>query len=555
MESRPFRFLLNLRRTGEIVTVLINHGFGDIVDRLKMRRYLNWGRRLVYRKSSFSDEPMSRGTRIRLTLQTLGATFVKFGQIVSTRPDLVPADVVDELEKLQEKVDPFGGDKAVEIIEASLGQPIDKLFLDFQREPLAAGSLAQVHRAKLFDHTNVAVKVRRPDVIREVERDLALMQELAFLIERNIPEAEVFDPVGLVQHFSRTIRREMNFQLETRTMEEFRRKFRNDASLHVPKVFPDFCSEAVITMEFIDGYHVDEIETSPAFSQKHAQIAQNGAHIFLKQAFEFGLFHGDPHPGNIRIMDDASICLLDYGMVGRIDEHQREQLIDLFWAIGNEDVSKGVKVILAIGNTKDDVDESLLRIDFRDFVDAYYGIPLERLNVGQMLTDFVQILTNHHIKCPPDLMMLIRALIGLEGMGRRIDPEFNLASMLLPFANRLIKNRYNPRQIASRIYSNVSLMAMTLNDMPIQVHQSLEKLNNDDLKVKFELSSLDYLITELDRSGNRIAIGMIISALILASALVIRAGGASSWISVVVLTLSSLLGIWLIYGIFRSGRL
>lgn len=555
MEARPLRFFLNLRRTGEIVTVLMNHGFGDIVDRLRLRRYVNWGRRLVSRKPLESNEPMTRGQRIRLTLQSLGPTFIKFGQIASTRPDLIPTDVVLELEKLQENVEPYGGDKAVEIIEKSLGKPIDKLYRTFDREPLGAGSLAEVHRGELFDGTQVAIKVRRPNVIRDVERDLLLITELAVLIARNIPESAVFDPVGLVKHFARTIRRELNFLREARTIEDFRRKFKNDASLYVPQTFPDLCSEAVITMEFVDGVRVDEISTTETLADKNVEIARNGAMIYMKQAFEYGLFHGDPHPGNIRVMNDASICLLDYGMVGRIDETQREHLVDLFWAIAHEDISKGVRLVLAIGNTTQSIDETLLRVDFRDFVEAYYGIPLDRLDVGQMLNDFVQILTNHHIQCPADLMMLIRALVSLEGTGRRIDPEFNLASVLLPFTTRLIRNRYNPRRIASRVIEDVSLLSSTLHDLPLQVSQSLDKLNNDDVHVKLELASLEHFITELDRSGNRIAIGMIISALIMASALVIRGGGANSWISVVVLVLSSLLGVWLVYGIFRSGRL
>jgi len=554
LESHPFRFLRNLGRSREIATVLLNHGFGDLVDRLRLRRYLKWGRMLFLRKPK--DIPRrSRAERVRLTLEDLGATYIKFGQVMSTRPDLIPADVIDELCKLQENVPAFPSETAVHLIERELGASVDTLFAEFETEPLAAGSLAQVHRARHHDGTLLAVKIRRPQVVQRVERDLALMTELSVLIQRHVPEAEVFDPVGLVQHFARTIRRELNFAREGRTIDEFARLFRSDATLYVPAVYWDLTTEAVLTMELVDACRVSEREAMAANNICPREIAANGAHIFMKMAFEFGVFHGDPHPGNIRIFPDGSIALLDYGMVGLLEEEKREQLVDLFMAITRQDVRTAVNVIQSVGEPYRQIDVPLLRADVRDFVENYYGLPLERLNIGNMLTDFVSILLNHRIRCPGDLMLLIRALVTLEGVGRDLDPQFNLASELAPHVERIVRERYNPKRVTSRLLEESHTLLRLAHTMPRNLGTTLEKLSKNELQIQMQHTGIEHLISELDRSSNRLVIGLVLSSLIVASALIIRTGADILWFSIPAFVLSSLLGIWLIYGVFRSGRL
>ena len=440
-------------------------------------------------------------------------------------------------------------------LEEELGRPVSELFARFDPVPLAAGSLAQVHTAQSHDGRALAIKVRRPNAVREVERDLALMSELASLIERHIPEADVFDPVGLVNHFARTIRRELNFAREGRTIEEFARLFRNDATLAVPKVYWDLSTEAVLTMDFVNGCHIDDQAALAALHLDPAALASRGARIFMKMTFEIGMFHGDPHPGNIRVLPDGTICLLDYGMIGVIEDTQRELLVDLFLAITHRNLNRTVELLQVVGQPFRPIDTPLLRADVRDFIENYYGVPLERLKVGRMLSDFVAVLLNHGIRCPADLMLLVRCLVTLEGVGRDIDPSFNLAAELAPFMERIVTERYNPRRMLDRLTDETRMLAGLARDIPRYIGRSLEKLSKDELKVQFEHTGLDKLITEVDRSSNRVVIGVVMASLIISSSLVLRAGSASLWFSIPVFVLSSLLGIWLIYGVFRSGRL
>jgi len=535
--------------------VLVKHGFGDVVERLHVDPYVRWGRRVILRQRNLPDHRESRGRRVRRALEDLGPTFVKFGQVLSTRPDLIPADVIAELSRLQEHVRSFSSEKVFETLETEFGRPVGELFAEFDTQPLASGSLGQVHQARSHNGRKLAVKIRRPNVVREVERDLSLMAELALLIQRHIPEADVFDPVGLVNHFTRTIRRELNFSREGRTIEEFSRLFRHDATLCVPHVEWELTSEAVLTMDFVEGCRIDDRLALDAIGIARSDLAANGARIFMKMVFEIGMFHGDPHPGNIRVLPDGTIGLLDYGMVGSLDDEKRELLVDLFLAITQNNVNRAVELIQLIGQPFRPIDAPLLRADVRDFVENYYGAPLERLKVGRMLSDFVAVLLNHGIRCPADLMLLIRALVTLEGVGRELDPAFNLAEHMAPFMQKVVAERYNVRRIVDRVFDESRTFAGLARDVPRYIGRSLEKLSKDELKVQFEHTGLDRLMTELDRSSNRVVIGVVVSSLIISSSLALRAGVESFWFIFAFFVLSSFLGLWLIYGVFRSGRL
>ena len=567
MAPRPVRLLLNLNRGREIVQVLVRHGFGDAVRRLHLRRYLHLGRRVFFWRKD--PEPLPERTapeRLRLALEDLGPTFIKFGQVASTRPDILPREIVAELSKLRETVPPFPPAESVAAVEEALGRPVGEAFRQFDPVPVAAGSLGQVHRAVGRDGVELAVKVRRPGAVAEVERDLSLMFDLAALVERRLPELAVFDPTGLVRHFSRTIRREVDYTREAASAAEVARLFGGadrggDDDLCVPAGRPDLSTEAVLVAEWLDGLPADDPHALVRAGLDPAEIAAKGARVFLKQVFRYGLFHGDPHPGNVRVMPPTPdhprgrIGLLDWGMVGVLDETVRDRLVDLMAAVARGDEAAVGRQLLTLGTPMAEVDEAALRADVREFLATHYNVPLARLRVAAVVGDFLSLLSRHRIRLPGDLMLLVRAAVSVEGTGRRLDPDFNLAAHLAPFAAELLKQRLDPRRLAHRFASEAGELAALAAAAPHQAGRVLDKLSRDELRVQLDVAGLDTLTQEIDRAGNRLAISLAMSALILSSAILIRSVPESFWFAVPIFLLSSLLGLWLVYGVFRSGSL
>jgi ubiquinone biosynthesis protein len=308
-------------------------------------------------------------------------------------------------------------------------------------------------------------------------------------------------------------------------------------------------------MEFVRGIRPDDMEGVARFQLPRRELAQRGALNFMRQAFEFGVFHGDPHPGNLRILKNGQLAMLDFGMVGRLEEEKREQLINIFLAVVKKDVDAVVNLVQEIGQPREPVDTALLRSDVRDFIDSHYGLPLEQMKMGRVLVDFTTLLSNHSLRCPADLMLLIRSLVTLEGVGRVLDPTFNLATVFAPFIEKLVRRRYDPRELARRTADDLLKLIRTAHDLPLHLNETLIKLKDNEFRVNLEHGGLGHFITDFDRSSNRIVMAMIISSLIMASALIIRGGGSSLWLTVPIFLLSGFLGIWLVYGIFRSGRL
>lgn len=548
-----------LRRLRDITTVLAKYGFPDVVARLRLERTLALGRRLRRPWGRRAEPAGSKAQRLRQALEELGPTFIKFGQALSTRPDVLPADLVAELSRLQDTVPPMTPGAAEATIEAELGLPLAQVFARFDSTPVAAASIAQVHRAHLLGGGEVAVKVRRPGIGATIDLDLSILGLLARLAERYLPDADLYQPAMLVAEFARAIRREQDLSLEGRSIERFARNFAGDPTLRLPHVHWPQTTTGVLTMEYMDGTKVLDVLSDPGTFDARV-IAARGGEILLKQVLRDGLFHADPHPANIFVMPGNVICLLDFGSVGRIDRPLRDALANLLDAVAREDSERLAAAILSIGRPLHTLDAAEFRRDLAEAIDGYVGIALRDLSIASLLQDALAVMRRHRLQFPADLMLLVRAFVTIEGVGRRLDPAFNMVEHARPVVAGILRDRLAPSAVASRVADIGREVAGAMQTLPRDLMEIVGKARDDRLQIQFVHRNLEHFVQEMDRSSNRLSFAIVIAALIIGSSFVLQRGAGPQLfglpaIGLVGFIAAALLGLWLAVGILRSGRL
>ena len=559
--TRINRNIRSIRRYRQILGILIKYGFGQVVEQLNIDYYLELGRRIVTLGSASKEvERLSTPQRLRLAMEELGPTFVKLGQVLSTRPDLIPTEYSDEFRQLQDKVPPFDIDAVHKQLQMEFGTTSDELFAEFNEEPLAAASIGQVHKAILKSGENVVLKIQRPDIEATIETDLDILMGLAYLIESHMPEEMIADPVSIVREFRRVVRRELDYTREGRTIDRFAANFEDDKTVLIPQVFWEYTGRTVLTMSYLDGIKINDFNRLEEAGYDLKTIAQNGANTFLEQVLEHGLFHGDPHPGNILVAPDNVICMLDYGMVGHLDETLKFHLIDLILAIVSRDVDRIISQLLYSGDITDDTDRKQLKRDMSEFMDDYYEISLQRIDSGKLVSEFIEILQRHRIKFPADLILLAKALVSMEGLGKQLDPDFNLADNLKPFITRVIRERMGAGNLKREAQSISHAYFSLLRSLPNDLKEFINRINRNSFKIDLEHRGLERLITDLDKSSNRLSFSMLIGSIIVGSSLIMLTDKGPHLFGFPALglagyTIAGLLGLWLAIGILRSGRL
>jgi ubiquinone biosynthesis protein len=498
--------------------------------------------------------------RLRLALEELGPTFIKLGQLLSTRPDVLPGEYIAELSKLQDKVPPVATEAIAAQIVRELGSPVAELFTEFSPTPLAAASIAQVHRGWLPGGEAVVIKVRRPGIKQLIQTDIDILMGLAYLAERHLASGEVINPVGLVQEFRRTISREMNFTREGHTIERFRENFAGDPTVYIPKLYRDHSGETVLTLEYVDGIKVSDFEQLRSAGYDLQTIAHRGADAVLQQVLVHGFFHGDPHPGNIFILPDNIVCFVDYGMVGRLDRELKLRIAELLTSVLERDVDRLIAILLYSGELVDEIRLPELKKALNDFIDDYYEIPLEEIKAGQLLAEFFELLIQFRIRLSPDLMLLAKALVTIEGIGRQLDPEFNMVAHLKPFMARLLREKTSPANLSRAGAMLVQDYGSLLKHLPRDLKELITRLNRNKFKIDLEHRGMDKLITDLDKSSNRLSFSLLIAALIVGSSLIMQTDKGPLLFGFPVLGLfgystAAVLGLWLAFAILRSGRL
>lgn len=550
----------NLNRYRQILAVLFKYGFGDLIELLKIEQYIEVGLQLISKNRRSRIEKLSRAERVRMAFEELGPTYIKLGQVLSTRPDLVPVDFTNELSKLQDNVPSFAFSAAKRIIETEFGSPLEELFDFFDEAPFASASIGQVHKAGLKDGETVAVKVQRPSIKKIIEVDLEIMLHLAMLVERNIMEIALYRPVKIIEEFARTLEKEIDYTIEATSMERFARHFLNDPTIYIPKVFRDMTTEHVLTMELVDGIKVSEIDRLDEAGLDRKTITVRGANFYLKQVFDFGFFHADPHPGNIFILPDNVICLLDFGMTGSVDRQTRENFVDFIDSVAHRHEAKATQVLLKLTSWDDEPDIRQLERDVTDFMGQHLYKPLKNIEVGKLLSHLLNLISRHRLMIAPDIFLMMKTMATIEGVALILDPDFDMIAQTAPFIRRIKLSRFHPERIADDLIQLVSEMLQFVEKFPKDMLEIARLIRQQKLSIKMEHKGFDAMLATHDRISNRISFSIIIAALIIGSALIVISEipplfYGISLIGIVLFSTAAIMGIWLLVAILRKGRL
>jgi ubiquinone biosynthesis protein len=552
MDMISWRKDLHLSRSREIAGVLIGHGWDYLLGTFERDRGGKHPTR-VPRSGS-----LTRPEHLRSALEELGTTFIKLGQILSTRADLLPPDYLQELTKLQDSAPWVPLEAVRDTLLAELGKPIETAFLHFNPEPLAAASIGQAHEATLPDGTEVVVKIRRPGVVEQVREDLEILRELAATASRHWEFADRYDLVGIVEKFSETLRAELDYIREGHNAERFAANFASEKGIHIARVYWETTTSRVLTLERIRGIKINDLASLDSQGIDRSALARFATDVVMRMVCENGFFHADPHPGNFFIELDGTIGLIDFGMVGVLDERTQEHLADLLIYINHQDADRLVDVFLDLGVTKKRVDRDLLRRDIEHLLSHYWGLPLGELRIAAVLNDVFAVMRRHHLHLPSNLALLLKTVIMIEGMGVNLDPEFHLTSALEPYADRLVMRKYSP----SRIARNLGQLSLDLAGLGVEMPQQLRRIvnaaENGSLQVGMRPEGFDPVLSRLERIANRIVLGVIAAAFIIGLAVlasVYRPPRWESWAWVVFafgFLCALTLGVYLAWSILRS---
>lgn len=549
----------HIGRYGEIASVLIKYGFGDLLSRLNLERYISIGRRIFRTKQKKHIEEISRWDRIRMALEDLGPTFIKLGQFASNRPDILPPQLIASLEKLQDAVPPFQESEAVKIIEKELRKPVWELFEEFTNKPFASASIAQVHHAVLKEGIEVAVKVQRPRIHDQVLIDLEIMYHLASLIERHVQGMEVFNPTQLVDEFSSAIKKELDFTIEASHVDHFARNFKGDQTIYIPVVYHEMTSRRVIVTEYIHGIKITNVKELTRAGLDPKVIANRGATAVLKQIFVHGFFHADPHAGNILIKEDSAICFLDLGMTGILTPTSREWLSSIIVGIADRNPQRIVNTLYDMSNFQLERKENL-EYEIAELIQEYASRTLAMINISDILNHLSKLMIVHRLKVIPGFYLLVKAMVTMEGIGYKLDPDFNMMEHLEPFAKQLIKEQYGPMHLANESIEMFQDLFFLLRDLPSETRDIIQLIKAGRVRIEFAHIGLDPMLRKFDQIVIRTVFGLVLASLIVGSSIVILSNIPPKLyglpvIGIVGFLAAGIMGFWLLVTILRREKI
>jgi ubiquinone biosynthesis protein len=541
----------NLGRLSEIAQVAARHGFGYLFENRRLRR-----------RHPDDETPSQRGAHLRAMLDELGPTFVKFGQLLSTRPDILPPDIITELRGLQDDVTPFSYEEAASVIQEDLGLPIERVFLEFDPVPIAAASIGQVHRAILPNGRQVAVKVQRPDAPRQIEADIALLYQAARLAKDRVRRLDFIDTRGIVDEFARNIRQELDYRGEARNADRFRHDFAGHPHVRIPRVYWSYTRARVLTLEFIDGVQVADLDALPASVVERRRIAELMTETWMTMVFRNGFFHGDPHPANILVLPNGQgIGLVDFGLAGKLTDADLSKLTRLFIDAVNENVDALPKRLAELGVRYPREREAEFQAALRELFYRYYGAPLSQIDPLQVIRDGFDLIYSMNLELPTRWLLLDKAIATLASVGVELYPEFNVFEVAKPYARNLMIGRYSPQRMLGRARRESTDLVRIARELPYQVHDVLEQVRDGQVEVGFVHKGVDEFLVKLDEAMNRIVVAVIVATGVLSSALIaVFADRGPHYLGLHIIAfigffLSGILAVWLLVGVVRHGRL
>jgi ubiquinone biosynthesis protein len=550
-----------LPRLHEIATVFIRHGLGDFVRRIGVVGLLERTGQILRSGEAAESLKLEPQQRVRMALEELGPAFVKLGQLMATRVDLFPPNWIAEFEKLQADAAPVPFDDLLPDLVRSLGRSPFEVFLDIETTACAAASIAQVHRAKLKDGTEVVLKIRRPGVRAKIDADLRLLRRVAELVDAEMPEVRRYHPVEVAAQFTRSLEREVDFATETRNIERFAKNFAGDPHIVIPKVYPEYTSDTLLVQEHAEGIAATNPAAVDAAGLDRRTLAVRGTQAFLKQILVHGFFHADPHPGNVIFLPDHRLVIIDFGMVGRLSAHRRRQVTDLLAGLARMEEEPMIEVLLDWAGDAY-VDEAKLRADVDELVFDYEDVPLKGIRIGHVVRQFSAIIREHSIVLPSDLSMMFKALITLEGLGRQYDPDVHIIDFLPPLLRSALDERYQPQELVRRGRGALTSFFNVVSSVPRDFARLLREARRGKTRIELDLKRLDQFGGRMERTLDRGTMGIMTASLVIGSAIVMNIPDGPTVFGMSIFTLVGLIGyvvaffnsLWILYGIWRAGR-
>ncbi len=554
------RTAAHLARFRHIMAVLVKYGFEELAGIMARRFKVGLGSTGLptARREELAQTKLAR--RVRLAMEELGPTFIKLGQLLSTRPDLIPADFVEELERLQDRVTPEKIEKIRQEIKQQLGNDPEVLFAQFDPVPIAAASIAQVHRAQTRDGRQAALKIRRPGIVRVIRTELEILEDLAALLKVRMKRAEGFDPQRMVREFAQAVLKEVNLSYEKRNLQRFRQNFADDLTVHVPEIFEEYCTEGILAMEHIDGIKPSQIEQLQKEGYDTKELARRGADFVLKQVFEYGFFHTDPHPGNFLVMKNNVLAPLDFGQVGRLNRQDRFLMQTIVLSIVQGDAEKVLHGLERAELIGDRTDPAELARDLEDLLDSYSHLPLKDIPFGEAIRRGFEIIRLHHIEPPRDFTLMLKCLMTIESFATGLDPDFQIIEHLRPYARKFTVEPIKPSALIRQLGKAAQEAGELAGRLPEDAGAIISKFRRGQFKIHVHHEHLEELDRTLDNSSNRIAFAVIIAALLIGSSmLVAQKGTVLGIISLEALGVAgyltaAVIGIWLVISILRNRR-